>query len=361
MKKLLQHKRVKSKMFKAGLTMFFGVASSVGVMAQDIHFSQWELNPLELNPGMAGVINSNLRVSATYRDQWKGLAPFTTMKAAVDGNINLKDNGRTKLTVGGLVFNDKAGDVELKKLQLTAYLGALMELNRNSEFSVAINGGLFQRSLNSNKMIWDAQYVGGQYDPTNPNFESDIGYAVNSGDIGAGMAYRWWKDAGTLSSNDFMQFIGGIGFQHLNRPNLTIRGIEDRTFRKLTAHADLHIGIQNTNFSIRPGIFYARQGPYRETVAGAYYSVLVREASKRTGFIQAVRVSFGTHVRLGDAIIPSLLLEMGSYKLGFAYDFTYSKLSGANEMKGGFEISFMYLNPSGFYYKKNQPGGVPLM
>lgn len=338
-----------------------GILLGLGGKAQDIHFSQWMLNPLEFNPAMTGVFNANLRVSLTYRNQWPGLAPFTTYKAAGDGTINTRNTGKARLSLGGMVYKDVAGDAQLANFQMTMFVGTIMELNRNSDLSVAINGGLLQRSLSPSDMIWDAQYVGGQYSASNPSFESSRAYVINTGDVGAGVAYRYQKDAGTLSSNDHLQFVAGIGLQHLNRPTIALSGGDDRMYGKFTLHSDMDIGIKNTNISMRPGIFYAKQGPYKEIVAGTYFTVLMREGSKRTGFISAMKFSLGTHYRVGDAFIPSIFFEVDKYKVGVSYDTTLSTLRTANQSKGGIEITFIFTNPSTFYYKRNQPKGTPML
>lgn len=43
------------------------------VQAQDIHFSQFYMAPLFLNPAMTGVMNCNHRVIANYRNQWASI------------------------------------------------------------------------------------------------------------------------------------------------------------------------------------------------------------------------------------------------------------------------------------------------
>jgi type IX secretion system PorP/SprF family membrane protein len=360
MTNVLLRKEVKV-LIKMTVLALLGLLVSTKGKSQDIHFSQWMLNPLEFNPAMTGFFNADLRVSMTYRNQWPGLAPFKTYKVAGDGAFTTKQKGKTKLSLGGMVYKDVAGDADLSNFQMTMYVGTIMELTRNSDLSVAINGGLLQRSLSPADMIWDAQYVGGQYSATNPTYESSRAYVLNTGDVGAGVAYRYQKDAATLSSNDHLQFVAGLGMQHLNRPTIALTGGDDRMYGKFTLHSDLDIGIKNTNIALRPGIFYAKQGPYKEIVAGTYFTVLMREGSKRTGFISAMKFSLGTHVRLGDAFIPSVFIEVDKYKLGISYDTTLSSLKTANQGKGGIEITFIFTNPSTFYYKRNQPKGTPML
>ena len=38
--------------------------------SQDIHFSQFYMSPLNLNPAMTGVMNGNIRLTGNYWNQW---------------------------------------------------------------------------------------------------------------------------------------------------------------------------------------------------------------------------------------------------------------------------------------------------
>ena len=40
------------------------------VRGQDIHFSQFYMSPLTLNPALTGVMNCNTRLVGNYRNQW---------------------------------------------------------------------------------------------------------------------------------------------------------------------------------------------------------------------------------------------------------------------------------------------------
>ena len=43
---------------------------STDVIGQDIHFSQFYMSPLTLNPALTGVMNCNTRFVGNYRNQW---------------------------------------------------------------------------------------------------------------------------------------------------------------------------------------------------------------------------------------------------------------------------------------------------
>lgn len=333
-------------------TLLFTHASN----AQDVHFSQFVLSPMTFNPGMTGVVNADFRASVGYKNQWPGVAPFTTYTASADGSFNIKKGSDALLALGGHIYRDMAGDLNLGTFSGSLFVGSILPLNRNSELSLGLSAGMLQRSLSPGNMIWDSQYINGQFNANNASGESLRFAPLTSPDFGAGVAYNFRRGTSTLSSNDYLDMTFGFGLMHVNKPSIGFAGAEDLLPMKMTGHGDVMVGVTNTNFSFRPGFLYSRQGPFQEIVVGTYWSVLMREASKRTGFISAARFSLGTHYRVGDAFIPSVFIEVAEYKLGISYDVNTSGLTSATSGKGGIEITFMYTNPASFYYKRKRRG-----
>src|SRR5687768_4152688 len=79
--------------------------------AQDVHFSQFPLAPLFINPGNAGAENK-IRGILNYREQWKSVAsPYKTVGASFDMRIHESNSG---FFAGGITFfSDKAGDAKM--------------------------------------------------------------------------------------------------------------------------------------------------------------------------------------------------------------------------------------------------------
>ena len=55
-------------------------------------------------------------------------------------------------------------------------------------------------------------------------------------------------------------------------------------------------------------------------------------------------VSLGSMFRWGDAIIPTLKLDLKPLSIGFSYDVTVGRLASIARGKGGFEVSIAYTN-----------------
>ena len=111
------------KSFRLFLLSFFMIVGTLAVNAQDIHFSQFYLSPLNLNPALTGVMNCNIRLTANYRNQWASVLKsnaFNTYSVSYDQRIPV---GRYDyFGVGGTFWGDKAGQLDFKTL--TAKLSA---------------------------------------------------------------------------------------------------------------------------------------------------------------------------------------------------------------------------------------------
>ena len=75
--------------------------SSNNLFSQDAVFSQFNYNPINLNPGLAGTGKNNLRLSALTKVQWFNLfKPFKYYSAAAD--FSLYDYNERNVFNGGL-------------------------------------------------------------------------------------------------------------------------------------------------------------------------------------------------------------------------------------------------------------------
>ena len=96
-----------------------------------------------------------------------------------------------------------------------------------------------------------------------------------------------------------------------------------------------------------------KQGAASEIYPGCFFRYMLREESKFTGFVKGASIMVGTHLRAGDAFIPSVQLEIAEYTFGVSYDMNVSGLKTATAGKGGFEISLRYGSPNAFLYKSS--------
>ncbi len=319
------------------------------LIGQDIHFSEFNLFPLQTNPGQTGLFSGEERIALIYKNQWESFgAPYKTYAISIDGKIKKKKWKNGCLGIGLFIFNDKAGTSEWKATQASASISGMVVLNKHQIMSGGIQGGYSYQNIGNTDLRWGNQYDGMNY---NPSLESEqinrnsFGYA----DFSTGLAWYYMKSAATLSSNDNIWFNAGVGFLHGNHPNIEFQNVTDEKFKsKFILTGCGHIGLKNTNFGLRPNLFYAHQGNFNEINIGLMFRYMVREESKYTGFIKTSAFSFGSYYRYRDAIIPAVFLEYDKYALGISYDITLSKLTSANNGRGGIEVFLQFINPSPF-------------
>ena len=326
------------KKWLVGCLLFMSF-SSVG---QDVHFSQYDRAPLMVNPALTGVFPGNHRAMINYRDQWAGVAPFKTYGLAYDAAILRRKLNNKFLGVGLMAFKDEAGDTHLSTTQVNISVSSVIAINNRQDISAGIQGGFAQRSIDVGALRWGAEYEENIGYQAIPGF--DIDYENFSyGDFSAGLAWSYSSGETNMTSNDQLNVTAGVALYHLNQPAQLFD--EEVLHQQIVAHAGASIGIKNTNLAFAPSVLYLRQGPLSEINVGGLIRYTLREESRHTGLLKEKALYLGSYYRVGDALIPTLILEIASYSVGFSYDLNISALKAATKGKGGFEISLRYISP----------------
>ena len=104
--------RVKITLLIVIITSYF-LLSTFNCIAQDIHFSQFTMTPMLLDPSQAGKGNDQ-RAIINYRNQWSSVAtPFKTYGFSYDTHFNKQQKKDNFFGLGLSVYSDKAGDINL--------------------------------------------------------------------------------------------------------------------------------------------------------------------------------------------------------------------------------------------------------
>jgi hypothetical protein len=83
--------------------------------AQDLHFSNWNMSPLNLNPANAGMFDGDGRLIFNYRNQWKSVpVPYNTFSFGADFNLKKSLIKNTDEAVGIIFNHDASGDGHYK-------------------------------------------------------------------------------------------------------------------------------------------------------------------------------------------------------------------------------------------------------
>jgi type IX secretion system PorP/SprF family membrane protein len=326
------------------ICIFFLTVSTV--VAQDIHFSQMRFSQLNVNPALAGAEQS-LQAVANFREQWNSVAaPFTTIGAAVDLRIREQQARNGFFALGLNFFNDVAGDVRMTTTNVSLALAYHLYVGDKSTIGVALQGGYGQRGIGSPEGTWATQFVGTGFDMDRASGELFQESSFSHLDVGGGLVYRYSRNEGYMRGNDHFDLSSGVAVYHANRPSNTfLANGEDDLAMRLSAFAHANFGIGASNWSLLPALYYNRQGGHQEILAGTYARILIREASKRTGFLEAFSMSTGLFYRLQDAFVAKLMLEYSNYSLGISYDFNASGLTAVSRGRGGVEFFLRFVLP----------------
>jgi type IX secretion system PorP/SprF family membrane protein len=301
--------------------------------SQDLHFSQFHEAPLTRNPALAGLFSGDYRVQGVYRNQWNSISfPYQT------GSLNAEykralANGDDYLTMGMQLLYDQAGTVALTTSQFLPAVNFHKSLSyqRNTYLSVGMMGGLVSRRLDRSKVTTNSQFDGFNYNGSLPDGENfNSGY--NFFDASVGMSLY-----STLGEDEQHQFFVGGGLHHFTKPvNAFYRNIRHLPKWVLSAGFKMNIG-PVSYLTVQHDAMI--QTPYRQQLSGAMYTHLLNSEEA-----QGQTISLGSMVRWGDAIIPTLKLDLTPLSIGFSYDVTVGRLASIARGKGGFEVSVSYRN-----------------
>lgn len=314
--------------------------------AQDIHFSQFYLSPLNLNPAMTGVMNCNSRIVANYRNQWASVLrsnAYNTYSVSYDQRIPV---GRyDNFGIGGTFWGDRAGEANFATLtgKLSASYSKKMGGGRNDGqyLVVGAEAGVAQRSIDFLKLRWGTQHDGeggydGNLDSQESSFDRDNFIFA---DLAAGLL--WFM---VFDENNNLYF--GGAFHHLNRANQSFSSAEqDLLYSRFTFHAGGEF-LLGDHFGLNPGVIVMSQGPSFQVNAGTSFKFLLhRTRNEYQAFQLGLWSRISNKIETGvltDAAILSTRFDYNNFTLGFSYDINVSPLKPASNYNGGFEFALSY-------------------
>lgn len=335
--------------------MLVGVLQLKTCIAQDIHFSQYLANPLNMNPALAGSTNENIKAILSYKDQWNQLDnPYKTYSLSVDGGF-LKGKNENGFWGAGLnFFHDISGISKLSTSTINLTGSYHVKLNSNSWLTAGIQGGIIQQKINSGELHWDNQFDGINYNSSLSSGETILSDNFTLGDVSIGLMWNY-QSAKVKSqiNNEGIKSETGIAFYHVNKPQYSFyNASKDALNIRSVIHSKVSIGLPNSNFAVIPTVVFMRQGSLIEFISGINIRMILDNNSTHTGFLYASAISLGLQYRLKDAISPTFMLEFNHWALGLCYDINISGLKYATRSKGGLEVTLRYSTPNPFTNRK---------
>ncbi len=318
--------------------------------AQDIHFSQYNQSPLELNPALAGLNNCDYRVGANARTQWNTVSAsnntYTTVGAFGDLAIGKVTKFNSYAGLGLSLNTDIAGALGLNtsKATLNFAYHFMLDKKGTSNISAGLQLGVNYRGLNTKNATFDSQYDpnGSVYDPTKPG-ETFARNNMLYLDAGLGLLYNKYF------GRDHNLFFG-LAATHVNQPGISFyqtglfnmkapsNSKAEKLFTKITFHGGGSFLLKD-NLWINPTFMLLFQGNSKQLNFGALVKAKVGNAKMSQTYFYG-----GAHFRAlyADAIILHLRLEHKGFGIGFSYDVNTSKLYASSLAFGGPELSLIY-------------------
>jgi len=313
-----------------------------GVLAQDLHFSQFFNSPLTTNPANTGFIpDADYRLGAHYRNQYSSIlsSPYKTISVFGDAQLFREQLENGWLGLGGLILSDVAGSGGLRSTKIYGSLAYHQQLGNSSLLSAGFNVGWANKRIDVTKLSFPDQFDGKFFDNTLPSSVVLNNTNVSYLDVQAGLNYAYFP-------TEDIYINGGYSIHHVNGPQETFfSGVPDSSRIPMR-----HIGFINALLKvndrviINPNIYYTTQAKAREFVLGlnANYNL-----SGEGGDIQLLA---GLYYRAGDAVIPMIGFELRNIRFTFSYDATTSPLRNFNNLQGANEFNII---KKGFYEESN--------
>ncbi len=289
-------------MFKKFLSILFVfISTSTLLKAQDAEYSQFYANPLYLNPAMAGTTQSP-RFILNYRNQYPGVnQAFEQFSASFDQDVPKLNGG-----IGVLINSDNLANGAYRSLSVAGLYSYLLEVNDKVTIKAGLKAGFTQKTLDFQDLTFRIDDFGNPL----PSQEPQQGLASKSfGDFGAGF----------LIFSEYLY--AGVAGDHLTQPDQSLTGVRNSQLPlKITAHGGASIPINDGSFYISPNVLYQQQANFNQLNAGLYFSKgpIVLGGWYRYAFEN------------GDALIAMAGVKVGSFKVGYSYDYTTSAFQGAD-------------------------------
>lgn len=313
------------KKFKYLVTILIGLAASQDVVAQDPTFSQFYANPIYLNPAFAGT-NRCARFGLNYRNEWPQLsANYVTYSASYDQYFKGISGG-----IGVLATHDQQGQGTIKTSMLGLVYSYHLKLSNKASLLFGVRAAWYQKFLD-----WDNLRFGDMIDPRR-------GFIYKTGDVQRGGS-RGFFDASAGMLFFTKNFFAGVSAHHLNMPDESmILGTGSKLPMRFTGHVGAEIKLGgNSKYvngtSIMPNVIVQYQQGFMEVNIGTYVKYNIFTA--------------GAWFRNKDAFILSLGINTGTFKIGYSYDVTVSRLNngasgGSHEVSLGYNVNCKKKSPS---------------
>ena len=307
------------------------------IVAQDIHFTQFDVQAVSLNPGLTGWYKGDIRASAIYRTQWKAIdnKEYRTVGLSLEKQFHHYLN---TYNVGIQVINDETGYVGLIANKINLSGGYSTKLAGHSISGGFQIGGVY-KATKTLEYTYDEQFdLGGDevFNSKLPISEID-GSPISYISVNAGVVWSY-------KLTKFIEPEVGIALFHINTPNESFYNLNspgtDLGLQK-TANIGGKVIFSNKLYA-RPLLLYMNQIKATNFLIGgtAHYKIS-KDLIPYGGML--FRYSWISDY---DASAFRFGTQYKSFDIGMSYDINISTLHPATNSRGAFEISITYISKS---------------
>lgn len=307
---------------------------STSLLAQDVHFSQYEYAPLNLNAAHTGLFDGNHRLVANYRSQWFDVpVAYRTMSMTFDTRILPLTLQKDRWGIG-LTFNhDQAGDSKLSLLNIHLSTAYTKQIAKHFYIGAGVQFGFANRRFQLSELTFNDQFNGDVYDPNIQSWDqaklagnNNISYL----DVNTGINFRYEK------SRRMWVNLGG-GLFHLTQPNQSFLGGDAPLPMRWNIMLNANLRLSE-RFDLLPVAWIQRQQDYQEIVFGTAFKYYLNPNLGRQ-----VALQIGAMYRLEDAFIARIGLQYQQFHFALSYDINISGFETATRNNGGYELSVQYI------------------
>lgn len=318
---------LKSLLTGCFLTFFMSIA-----WTQDVHFTQFTMSPLMLNPANTGAYNGSYRIGGIYRDQWAHISKsFQTPAIYIDAPIIRGFRAQDWLGVGVNLFQDKAGIAGMRfgGLLISGAYHLALQKSRKDVITFGFGGGNMTRNIDMNNMAIKLQDELEGPPGTMSIDRTSVQNKVDYIDLNAGILYtRKLKNGKSLRT--------GLSVNHLNKPQYRLRGgggDADRLPIRIAAHGEVDL-VVNDKWTVTPALLFQNMSKINEIQAQALAGYLFNAEKEIT-------LLGGLGFRIGDAVPVIVGAQWKTLRVGVSWDYNFSEVTPNGN--GGFEIAASYI------------------
>ncbi|MGB0885161.1 MAG: PorP/SprF family type IX secretion system membrane protein [Chitinophagales bacterium] len=254
------------------ILLTIAIIIGISLNAQDFRFSQFDLNPIYMNPAYSGG-SKDLRIGVNYRNQWFNV-PGKTLPGPLSSYNLTVDKRFGNILIGGLslnLFQSFKGEGFYKHTHAGLNYSWHMPL-KTRNFSLFIGLGLSYNNLSvdHNKLVFSDQ------------ISAEDGYLLNPSSYQtpeSGNRHYLDASSGFVAKGNLGKDVSGefsFSVNHLNKPNISLNFQQEGLNRKYSSFGSVSFKLKKNKMYLNPKVMIEIQDPFKTYTFGMNFYVVNR-------------------------------------------------------------------------------------